>query len=124
VAKSENGSTKPKKLLDRRDELIGHVAGGMRPGAAAEALGFKRSELYELLDDDEEFAELVDLAQREATEHVEEALYQAAVSGNVTAAKIWLERTEGKQTSTAVVVAAPGGESAVERINRIARGEG
>lgn len=40
-------------------------------------------------------AKVID-AEAEATEHVEEALYQAAISGNVAAAKIWLDYKAGR----------------------------
>lgn len=76
----------------QRDEFIGHMRNGMRRGAAAEAMGLSRMAVMCFIADDDEFRAAVEDAEGQATEHVEEALYQAAVSGNVTAAKIWLER--------------------------------
>lgn len=64
----------------------------MRPGAAAEILGIERHQLDGYLFDNPEFAAQVADAEQDAVEHVEEALYQAAVSGNVAACKLWLER--------------------------------
>jgi hypothetical protein len=109
---------------EHRDQLLGHVRAGMRPGAAAELLGHHRDEIFALIDSDEEFAERLELAEREATEHVEEALYQAAVSGNVTAARIWLERREKPKTMALV----PAGEQQatgdpeLDEMNRLAAG--
>jgi len=111
------------KTPAKREELLEHVRNGMRPGAAAEVMGFPRSALYELLADDPDYAEMVEKAEREATEHVEEALYQAAVSGNVTAARIWLERSE-KPTGVALVApTGPEVDRELEEINAIARGD-
>ena len=104
-----------------KDELLAHVRGGMRPGAAAELLGYHRDDIFALIDGDQEFAERLELAEREATEHVEEALYQAAVSGNVTAARIWLERRE-RPKSTALVPAGEQqtGDAELDALNRLA----
>jgi hypothetical protein len=107
-----------------RDQLLGHVRAGMRPGAAAELLGHHRDEIFGLIDADDSFAERLELAEREATEHVEEALYQAAVSGNVTAARIWLDRRE-KPRSTALVVAEDPqqtGDAELDALNKLAAG--
>lgn len=64
---------------------------GMRRGAAAEAMGFVRVQVIDYIRDHEGFEGEVLEAEAEATEHVEEALYQAAVSGNVGACKMWLD---------------------------------
>jgi hypothetical protein len=106
---------------EHKEELLAHVRGGMRPGAAAELLGHHRDEIFGLIDSDQEFSERLELAEREATEHVEEALYQAAVSGNVTAARIWLERRE-KPRSMALVPSeeAPTGDPELDEMNRLA----
>jgi hypothetical protein len=108
---------------EHKDELLAHVRGGMRPGAAAELLGYRRDEVFELIDGEEEFRERLELAEREATEHVEEALFQSAVSGNVTAARIWLDRRE-KPKTTAIVVADDGskqsGDPELDEMNRLA----
>lgn len=107
-----------------QNEVIEHIRAGMRPGAAAEALGFPRNVIFDLLEEDEDFAELVRKAEQEATEHVEEALYQAAVSGNVTAARIWLERLDKPMSKALVPIDDAKGEDAeLAELNRLAAGE-
>jgi hypothetical protein len=63
----------------------------MRRGACAELLGFSRLAIITYIEDHPEFERRVLDAEGEANEHVEEALYQAAVSGNVSAARAWME---------------------------------
>lgn len=75
----------------------------MRRGAAAEVLGFARMDVLAFIDDHEDFEALVLDAEGKATEHVEEALYQAAVSGNVQACKMWLDLRK-RPSSTALSV--------------------
>jgi hypothetical protein len=108
----------------KRRELLHHIREGMRPGAAGEALGFTRHETWGFIDHDEKLEAEVEEAEREATEHVEEALYQAAVSGNVTAAKMWLDLRQPKPTALVPVAApaSPEGESRLDKLNRIAAG--
>jgi hypothetical protein len=112
--------TKAKQL-----EVVEHIRAGMRPGAAGEALGFARDVVFDLLENDEDFAELVRKAEQEATEHVEESLFQAAVSGNVTAARIWLERRDKPKQSTALVPMedAKGSDDELAELNRLAAGD-
>jgi predicted methyltransferase MtxX (methanogen marker protein 4) len=76
---------------DQELEFLEHMRAGMRRGAAAEVMGFTRREVLDYIDSNAEFELAVLDAEGLATEHVEEALYQAAVSGSVPAAKLWLE---------------------------------
>src|SRR5262245_27404217 len=78
----------------KRAEYLSHIRNGMRRGAAAEQVGLPRHVVDGTLTQDPGFAAELRDAELDATEHVEEALYQAAMSGNVSAARIWLERTE------------------------------
>jgi hypothetical protein len=113
----------PKFTKPRRAELLDHIRNGMRPGAAAELLGFTRADIFRLMDDDEELAQAVKEAEREATEHVEEALYQAAVSGNVTAARIWLERSKPKPSAMVPAdTEEPGFDQELAELNKLAAG--
>jgi hypothetical protein len=84
--------TKPKKLTaTQKSEFCGHMRAGMRRGAAAETMGYERGFLLDEIAEDPDFEADVLEAEGHATEHVEEALYQAAVSGSVAAAKLWLD---------------------------------
>jgi hypothetical protein len=78
-------------------EFLEHMRAGMRRGAAAEVLGLTRREVLDFIADNDEFELAVLDAEGMATEHVEEALYQAAVSGSVPAAKLWLELRKPKE---------------------------
>ena len=80
-----------------REQFLDHIRAGMRPGAAAEALGFNRVVALGYLQDHPEFALRVLDAEDEAIEHIEEAIYQSGVSGNFQAAKLWLELTKEKR---------------------------
>ena len=84
---------KPRKrfTLAPQLEFLTHLRAGMRRGAAAELLGFNRMTVMDFIEDHPEFEKKVLDAEGQANEHVEEALYQAAVSGNVAAARAWLE---------------------------------
>jgi len=84
--KPPRGFTKAK-----RAQYLDMIREGMRPGAAALAMGFNRAEFLRYLEEDLELADDVRIAEIEATEIVEEAIFQAAASGNVPAARTWLE---------------------------------
>jgi ethanolamine utilization cobalamin adenosyltransferase len=75
----------------KQEEYLLEIRQGTRRGAAAEILGFKRMDVLKYIDETPKFRAQVEDAEKEATELVEEALFQAAVSGNVSAAKTWLE---------------------------------
>jgi hypothetical protein len=75
----------------QQEEFLQHLRQGMRRGACAELLGFTRLTIITYIEDHPEFERRVIDAEGEANEHVEEALYQAAVSGNVSAARAWME---------------------------------
>ena len=74
------------------------------------AMGLERRDVLDEIAEDEEFEREVLDAEGEATEHVEEAVYQAAVSGSVAAAKLWLElRQPAVRNLPAVVEGTQGG---------------
>lgn len=119
---------KPPRFTNaKRDEFLGHIRQGMRPGAAAEAMGFDRDRILDQIADEEKFSELVAKAEREANEHVEEALYQAAVSGNITACRMWLDLRKPKTTTMVVAGGDPAEEPEFDKelaeLNAIAAGE-
>lgn len=82
----------------RREEYLDLLRDGTRRMAAARACNINiktveramRVQSGEHAGNLSEFGRAVHLAEREANELVEDALYQAAVSGNVKAAEVWL----------------------------------
>jgi len=74
----------------KRTEFLQNLRDGMRRGAAAEAVGVTRETVRLVYRDEPEFASAVEQAEMDANETVEDALYQAATSGNVTAIQVWL----------------------------------
>jgi hypothetical protein len=75
----------------KREQFLIELRRGVRRGAAAELVDLPRIDVLDFIDGNEAFRRLVEDAELEATELVEEALWNAAVSGNVPAAKAWLE---------------------------------
>jgi alpha-D-ribose 1-methylphosphonate 5-triphosphate synthase subunit PhnI len=75
---------------EKRAEFLDYLQKGMMRGAAAFVLELTRSQVEGYIAEHPEFALEVRDAEETATEHVHEAVYQAAVSGNVAAAKLWL----------------------------------
>ena len=95
-------------LGPHEEELLALLRRGIRRGAAAEELGFDRAALGLYLEAKPEFAGRVVQAEADANELVEEALFQAAASGNVQAARLWLERRQSAPvTSSSLELAAP-----------------
>lgn len=84
----------------KQDEFLAHLRAGMRRGAAAETMKISRQTVLNFIDDHPDFEKRVLDAELEATEHVEEALYQAAISGNVAACRVWLELRGGGAVRT------------------------
>lgn len=68
--------------------------------------GLARHYIDGFISDHPDFEARVLDAEQDALEHVEEALYQAAISGNVTACGMWLDRHERRQRTPT-----PGGTS-------------
>lgn len=77
---------------DEEEQFLEHMRAGMRRGAAAEAMGRTRWDVVGYIKRNEGFEARVQEAEEHAVEHVEEAVYQAASSGHIAAAKMWLER--------------------------------
>ncbi len=74
----------------KRDQYLQHLADGMRRGVAARAVGVTRQTVREFWKDNPDFQQCMDLAEMDADEAVEDALRNAALSGNVPAAFGWL----------------------------------
>jgi hypothetical protein len=90
-----------------QEEFLDHLRQGMRRGATAQLLGFGRMTITNYIEDHPEFEKRVLDAESEATEHVQEALYQAAVSGNVSAARAWLELFPNRVVHSGVAMPQP-----------------
>jgi hypothetical protein len=90
--------TRPTKLNDeRREELLDRLRNGFRRMSACRSVGVAYGTFQEHVTRDPAFAEAVKLAEREANEAVEEALFDAAISGNVTACFGWLYNRDPEQ---------------------------
>ena len=80
------------KKFDRakKDEYLGLLREGTRRGQAAHHVGVNPSTVQRHMQRYPSFTEEVSQAEMLANEEVENALYTAAVSGNVTACQVWL----------------------------------
>ncbi len=79
-----------KFTIKKKEAFLSNLREGMRRGAAAEAVGISRATICYHMKADLEFADQVDRAEMEAHEIVEDALFQAASSGNVPSMIFWL----------------------------------
>jgi len=98
-------SDEPTFTPEQREAFLNHLRGGMMLGAAAYVLELPRHVIEGYIAEHPEFKLEVRDAEATADEHVHEALYQAAASGNVNACKLWLEmrgrlRSPGKPPPT------------------------
>ena len=85
--------TQPKKgkfNARRRKRYLEFLATGALRGTAAKAVGVGRSTPLRAMHNDPNFAAAVEDAEMQANSEVQRSLYQAAVSGNVTAMQVWL----------------------------------
>jgi hypothetical protein len=118
---------KPNRLTKAQQVVFTeHMRAGMRRGAAAEAMGFARVDVLNQITEDEHFEAAVCEAEGHAVEHVEEAVYQAAVSGSMTAAKLWFELRAPNRVPQAALPPG-GGQPALDpaaELNQLMRGDG
>lgn len=77
------GTIKKEKYLELLRE-------GGRRGASAKAVGVHRNTIVNHMKKDPKFAKAVDQAEMEAHELIEDALFQVALAGNVTAQQVYL----------------------------------
>jgi hypothetical protein len=80
----------PKFSEAKREQYLTELREGARRGAAAESVGISRETARVWMRDNAAFREQVEQAEMDANELVEDALFQAASSGNVTAIQVWL----------------------------------
>jgi hypothetical protein len=73
-----------------RESYLNELRQGLRPGQAARNAGTSRWTVSGYRRNHPEFAELENDAMQDSIELVEDALFQAAISGNVTACQVWL----------------------------------
>lgn len=74
----------------KREQYLELLRNGERRGRAAELVGVDRTTVWRHQQRDEEFALACDESEILADEAVEDALYQAALAGNVVACQVWL----------------------------------
>jgi hypothetical protein len=74
----------------KREMFLDHLREGGRRGASAKAVGVSRPTVCDYARKYPAFAAEMSKAEAEANELVENALFQAAINGNVTAALAWL----------------------------------
>lgn len=91
-------SAKPYKFTARRREaFLALLRDGARRGAAADQVGVTRQTVRMAYQADPDFRAAVDQAEMDANEPVEDALYQAAIAGNVRAIEVWLYNRTGER---------------------------
>lgn len=102
-------------------EFLEHLRNGMRRGAAAYAMGLTRIQVQDFIaaDGSEEFEKAVLDAEGEAHEHVEEAIWQAAVSGSVAAARLWLSLKKKPDSALPVLYEENEGDDELEALARL-----
>jgi hypothetical protein len=84
---------------DQQDEFLDHLRNGLTWSAAAYAMDLTRLDVADFIAEDEHFHHRVEDAQAEAQDHVDEAIFQAAVSGSVAAARLWMNMRKTKQST-------------------------
>ena len=92
---------------EQKDEYVAALAGGARPVTAAETVGISPVVVIATRRADDAFDEACKIAEEQADEQVEDALFQAAVSGNVTACITWLFNRAPDRWRAAHASAAP-----------------
>lgn len=80
----------PRFTIEKKQAYLVHLREGMRRGAAAQAVGVNRETVRRHYNRYESFRKAIEDAEMDANEPVEDALYEAALSGNVVACQVWL----------------------------------
>jgi len=75
----------------KKAKYLGALRQGLRRGAAARAAGISRETVRSLVKNDKDFARQQEEAEADACDIIEDALFQKAKSGNVTACIYWLQ---------------------------------
>lgn len=106
----------------QQTEFLEHLRNGIRRGAAGYAMGLDRMTVMDFIaaEGNEEFAKAVLDAEGEAHEHVDEAVWQAAVSGSVAAARLWYSLQKRSESQLPVVYEGePDDDDELEAIARL-----
>jgi hypothetical protein len=74
----------------KKEEYLNLLRNGGRRHVSARTVGIDPTTVLDHMNKYPEFADSVSRAEMEANEMVEDALYQAAVAGHVTACQVWL----------------------------------
>ena len=86
----------------QQERFLDELRNGVRRGMAADTVELPRPFVREYIRTHDDFAAKIDDAELDALENVEEAVYQAAISGNVQAAKMWLDYKNPRRGSAPV----------------------
>jgi hypothetical protein len=96
----ENGSIKSYKCDDtKKTAYLEHISNGHTRGYAATLVGLHRTTILRHMKDDKDFAQAVTEAEADAIGKIENALFEAAQSGNVTAIQVFLYNRDPKRWS-------------------------
>lgn len=74
----------------KKERYLKLLREGGRRGASAKTIGIHRETVRAHMKADKDFAKAVNQAETEAHELIEDALFQAALAGNVTAQQVYL----------------------------------
>ena len=112
----------------KKERFLELLRNGGRRGASAKAVGVHRATVVDHMKADEGFAEAVSEAEMEANELVENALFSAALKGNVTAIQVWLynrwgERWADRRKQDAALPSKPKGPLVIMRTRKEAEEE-
>ena len=83
----------------KKAEYLEHIRNGHTRGYAATLVGIHRSTIVDHMKADSSFAEAVSSAEGDAIGKIENALFEAATSGNVTAIQVYLYNRDKKRWS-------------------------
>lgn len=83
----------------KRTAYLEHISNGHTRGYAASLVGIHRSTIVNHMKDDKDFAQAVSEAEGDAIGKIENALFEAANSGNVTAIQVFLYNRDPKRWS-------------------------
>lgn len=78
------------RLWFQKEEFIGKIRDGIMPFHAAIEVGWTPAQMRRLIKDDLDFAELLNAAEEQRDEVVEESLYQMATNKHFGAIQLWL----------------------------------
>lgn len=91
---------KPYKFDDiKKAKYLEHISNGHTRGYAATLVGISRATVCDHMKKDKAFAEAISEAEGDAIAKVENALHEAAVSGNVTAIQVYLYNRDPRRWS-------------------------